>query len=266
MVNFFRALHWIVILLLFRDYYSHLSVPKIALKSRSIENLAVESSCFDDLDNLIYKPSDLEAEISKIRKAYAEIQKEKKYYYPYKKIPGNQTILVSTKIDLGAVYYGNNDFVKNNLIVDSDGMKRQYGGSDATFYFDDDFDLRMVIVSVYDHWDGFFEYTEEFYFEKGAQHPFFYYTYGFYDYPSAAVSTHYQQRLYFELNASYTANCPKLIRALKKVKENPDENFSMNSLPNEPMADKELQNFVKKVVQENYGIAHKNWNVLYSPL
>ena len=239
--------------------------------SRSIdhsnEQLSDNDACFQNPDNLITVLENVKEEIAKIKAEYAQIEKDKTKYDVYQNIPSRGLLLapVSVVEEMGFVY-GNHSFIKEHMPVYSEQFRRLFGGYKTTFYFDDDFDLRLVILNEYDHWDGFWNNIFYFYYAKNAKHPFFFFMEGYtqeYD-SDYQETTYYQDRIYYKMDTTFNAgDCPQIIRALNKKIVNPETETQINKIPNQPMEAGTLHGLAKKILDDRFGVNLKNMNFIY---
>ena len=210
---------------------------------------SVAVTCFGDASNLIAGSVDIDAEINKIRAAYALIEKEKNQFHKFFNLPGQPEIMVHESIDSNLMLYGDVNVLKDKWDWVEDRIYRHYGNYKATYYLDDDLDIRCIEIREFDNYDGFWSNTFYFYYIKGARHPFFHFAKGYSENheEEERIIEYYQERIYYKIDTTIDADCPEIIRALSKKITNPKNENEINNVPNQSFSSAELQNLAKQV-------------------
>ena len=227
-------------------------------------------SCYDQAENIISKSANELEEIEKIRTEYAKIENRKNGFTKYTKLAVGERILIPSSLgDQLSFIYDNHSEIKKNTSIEPFELSRSKGGKTIDFYFDYDFDLRLIIINEFDNWDGFWSTTHSFYFAKNAKRPFFYYrdakSYEYMDDPSSNNIT--EDRIYFKIDSTYEdESCPEIIRALTKktkVFDGEDEAKSRASTPNTPMEMGALKALALKILNDEFETGLDKYNILF---
>lgn len=227
-------------------------------------------SCYDQVENIISSSRNELEEIEKIRIEYAKIENRKNGFTKYTKLAVGDRILIPSSLghQLSFIYDNHNEIKKNTLIEPFE-LSRSKGGKTIDFYFDYDFDLRLIIINEFDNWDGFWSTTHSFYFAKKAKLPFFYYmdakSYEYMDDPSSTNIT--EDRVYFKIDSTYDGeSCPEIIRALTKkakVFDGEDEARSRANTLNTPMEMGALKTLALKILNDEFETELDKYNILF---
>ena len=227
-------------------------------------------SCYDQAENIISNSANELEEIDKIRTEYANIESRKNGFIKYTKLAVGENILIPSSLGNQLSFiYDNHDEIKKNTLIDSFELSRSKGGKTIDFYFDYNFDLRLIIINEFDNWDGFWSTTHSFYFAKNAKRPFFYYrdakSYEYMDDPSSTNIT--EDRVYFKIDSTYEDDsCPEIIRALTKktkVFDGEDEGKSRANTPNTPMEISALKALALKILNDEFQTELDKYNILF---
>ena len=227
-------------------------------------------SCYDQADNIISNSTNELEEIKKIRTEYAKIENRKNGFTKYTKLAVGEHILIPSSLgDQLSFIYDNHSEIKKYSLIEEFELRRSKGGKTIDFYFDYDFDLRLIIINEFDNWDGFWSTTHSFYFAKNAKRPFFYYrdakSYEYMDDPSSNNIT--EDRVYFKIDSTYDSeSCPEIIRALTKktkVFDGEDEAKSRASTPNTPMKMGALKALALKILNDEFETDLDKYNILF---
>ena len=227
-------------------------------------------SCYDQADKIILNSTNELEEIEKIRTEYANIENRKNGFTKYTKLAVGENILIPSSLgnQLSFIYDKHNEIKKNTLIEPFE-LSRSKGGKTIDFYFDYNFDLRLIIINEFDNWDGFWSTTHSFYFAKNSKRPFFYYrdakSYEYMDDPSSTNIT--EDRVYFKIDSTYDGeSCPEIIRALTKktkVFDGEDEGKSRANTPNTPMEINALKALALKILNDEFETELDKYNILF---
>ena len=227
-------------------------------------------SCYDQAENIISKSANELEEIEKIRTEYAKIENRKNGFTKYTKLAAGDRILIPSSLGNQLSFiYDNYSEIKKNTLIEPFELSRSKGGKTIDFYFDYDFDLRLIIINEFDNWDGFWSTTHSFYFAKKAKQPFFYYrdakSYEYMDDPSSNNIT--EDRVYFKIDSTYEdESCPEIIRALTKkaqVFDGEDEARSRANTPNTPMEMGALKALALKILNDEFETGLDKYNILF---
>ena len=227
-------------------------------------------SCYDQGDNIISNSANELEEIEKIRTEYAKIESRKNGFTKYTKLAVGENILIPSSLgDQLSFIYDKHSEIKKNTLIEEFELRRSKGGKTVDFFFDYDFDLRLIIINEFDNWDGFWSTTHSFYFAKNARRPFFYYmdakSYEYRDDPSSTNIT--EDRVYFKIDSTYEGeSCPEVIRALTKktkVLDGEDEGKSLANTPNSTMDHNELKTLALKILNDEFETELYKYNILF---
>ncbi len=224
------------------------------------------ATCFGDTSNLISASVGINAEINKIRAAYALIEKEKNQFHKFFNLPGQPEIMAHESIDSNIMLYGDINELKEKWDWVEDRIYRQYGNYKATYYLDDDLDIRCIEIREFDNYDGFWGNTFYFYYIKGARHPFFHFAKGYSENheEEERIIEYYQERIYYKIDTTIDADCPEIIRALSKKIVNPENENEINNVPNKSFSPVELQKLAKQVFSTASNRQNKT-NFIFQP-
>lgn len=227
-------------------------------------------SCYDQVENIISSSRNELEEIEKIRTEYAKIENRKNGFTKYTKLAVGDRILIPSSLGNQLSFiYDNHSEIKKNTLIEPFELSRSKGGKTIDFYFDYDFDLRLIIINEFDNWDGFWSTTHSFYFAKNAKRPFFYYrdakSYNYSDDPSSTNIS--EDRVYFKIDSTYEDEfCPEIIRALTKkakVFDGEDEARSRANTPNTPMEMSALKALALKIINDEFETELDKYNILF---
>ena len=227
-------------------------------------------SCYDQVENIISSSGNELEEIEKIRAEYANIESRKNDFTKYTKLAVGERILIPSSLGNQLSFiYDNYSEIKKNTLIEPFELSRSKGGKTIDFYFDYDFDLRLIIIDEFDNWDGFWSTTHSFYFAKKAKQPFFYYrdakSYNYSDDPSSNNIT--EDRVYFKIDSTYEdESCPEIIRALTKkaqVFDGEDEARSRANTRNTPMEMGALKALALKILNDEFETELDKYNILF---
>lgn len=227
-------------------------------------------SCYDQAENIISNSTNELEEIEKIRTEYANIENRKNGFTKYTKLAVGEHILIPSSLGNQLSFiYDNHSEIKKNTLIEPFELSRSKGGKTIDFYFDYNFDLRLIIIDEFDNWDGFWSTTHSFYFAKNAKRPFFYYrdakSYEYMDDPSSTNIT--EDRVYFKIDSTYEdESCPEIIRALTKktkVFDGEDEGKSRANTPNTPMEISALKALALKILNDEFETDLDKYNILF---
>lgn len=226
--------------------------------------------CYDNLDELVYEGNDNKQEVEKIRTEYAKIEREKTTYYKYTKLASSNKTLIPVEFgDHLSFIQGEHKTIKDQWPIDAFNLRRNKGGEVVHFYFDQDFDLRLITLNQFDHWDGFWNTTLSFYFAKKAKSPFFFFmnsksdNYRDYD---ETMTTYTEDRVYYKIDSTHNDNdCPLIIWALHKkteVLESQAEKINPKNTRNKPMEAESIQKFAIEILTNQYGTKLDQFDIL----
>lgn len=127
-------------------------------------------SCYDQADNIISNSANVLEEIEKIRTEYAKIENSKNGFTKYTKLAVGEHILIPSSLgDQLSFIYDNHSEIKKYSLIEEFELRRSKGGKTIDFYFDYDFDLRLIIINEFDNWDGFWSTTHSFLFRQKCE-------------------------------------------------------------------------------------------------
>ena len=227
--------------------------------------------CYDNLDELVYEGNDKKQEVEKIRTEYAKIEREKATYYKYTKLAASSKTLIPVEFgDHLSFIQDKHKTIKDQWPIDAFNLRRNKGGEIVHFFFDQDFDLRLITLNQFDHWDGFWNTTLSFYFAKKATSPFFFFmdsnSYNYQDYEET-MTTYTEDRIYYKIDSTYDdSDCPLIIWALHKkteVLQSQAEKIKPENTRNKQMEAESIQKFAIEIYTNRYGTKLDQFDILF---